>query len=164
MVDYCLADDEEERAARLLAKIAPPGAHDGVIRSALGLRYRGMAEALRDRRMAQILRKPVDELLPKLQRWAARAIQLNRDDYLAHYLAADLAFHADDCDGAARHLVSAIETGLPIESAEKFLQAARGKRPDCKALTEVWTILTGEPQTGTAEHEHKHGESSAVAQ
>ena len=90
--------------------------------------------------------RPINELLPKLRRWTNRAIELNADDYLAHYLAADLAFHAGDCEATAQHLGHAIESGLEVESATKFLQAARTKRPDCQVLEQLWTTLSAPPQ------------------
>lgn len=160
MVDYYLAAGQEDEAQRLLGEFAPPRATDDAIRRALGFRYRAMCEALRDRRLAQVLRKPINELLPQLQRWAARAIELNPDDHLAHYLATDLAFHAGDCDATGKHLQLAIENGLEAQSARQFVRAARDKRPGCSALDRIWTTLAatghshvpvGEPPSTPAE-------------
>jgi thioredoxin-like negative regulator of GroEL len=73
-------------------------------------------------------------LLPKLQRWIQRSIEINPDDYSAHYLAADLAFHAGDDLAAARHLEFALKLGLPQADAGRFLEMARAKKPDSPAL------------------------------
>ncbi|MFQ5590272.1 MAG: O-antigen ligase family protein [Phycisphaerae bacterium] len=141
MVDYYLAEDNEEQAKELLAQLAPPGTAEEAIKTALGARYRGMCEALRDRRLAEILRQPINELLPKLRRWAARAIELSPHDPLAHYLAADLAFYGGECAETAEHIWRAIDNGLHSEAARRFIQAALESREDCKVLQRILTML-----------------------
>jgi hypothetical protein len=91
-----LAGDNESEALRILRELAPPTIGQDLLDHELGVRYRRLCESLLHRREAQVFRKPADTLLPKLQRWCARAIDLSPDDFAAHLLAADLAFYVDD--------------------------------------------------------------------
>jgi hypothetical protein len=135
MIHYYLAAEDEATAKRLLREIAPAGIADVALQQQLGIRLRRLCESLLlQRRDASALRKPTEDLLPKLQRWVQRSIEINPDDYSAHYLAADLAFHAGDDLAAARHLDSALRLGLPKTDAIRFLEMARAKKPDSPAL------------------------------
>ncbi len=137
MVDYYLAAGNEEEAKRLLGKMGPPQFSEEDLRAALGARYRGVCRSLLLRREALVIRKAPGDLLPKLNRWMQRAIELNPLDPASHFLAADLAFHSDDCAAAAAHLRRAIETGLKPDVARQFLDVALNKGPGCKALEEL---------------------------
>jgi len=142
MVDYFLAANEEEKAKHLLRETGPSTATDEDVLRELAARYRKMCESLLGRREAGgLLRKPPADLVPKLQRWATRAIELNPDDPLAHYLAADLAFYVGDDDVTAKHLRDAIDKGLPPDLARQFVQTARDKRPNSSALEALWSSL-----------------------
>jgi O-antigen ligase len=142
MVDYCLADNDEEMAKQLLRETGPQGVAEGAVLSELGVRYRTLCESLLDRREAGgVLRKPPADLTPKLQRWARRAVELNPDDPYAHYMAADLAFYVGDDVATAEHLRSALRYGLPPEQVMDFLLTARDRKPDSQALNELWHAL-----------------------
>jgi O-antigen ligase len=135
MIHYYLAADDEASAIRLLRESAPAGVTDAAVQQQLGIRLRRLCESLLlQRRNASTLLKLAENLLPKLQHWIQRSIEINPDDYSAHYLAADLAFHAGDDLAAARHLESALQLGLPREDAVRFLEMARAKKPDSSAL------------------------------
>ena len=138
MIHYHLADDDEDSAKRLLRDIAPLGIADEAVQQQLGIRFRRLGESmLLQRRDASALRRPAENLLPKLRRWIQRSIEINPDDYSAHYLAADLAFHAGDDFAAARHLESALRFGLPQSDAGRFLEMAKVKKPDSPALETI---------------------------
>ncbi|UCE60612.1 MAG: O-antigen ligase family protein [Phycisphaerales bacterium] len=141
MIEYYLSADRESDARRLLASFAPPGTTDEAIDIELGARYRGLCESLLSRRVAQVLRQPANELLPKLRRWVGRAMALKPGDALAQFIAADLAFHADDCEATVNNLRGALGSGLGIELARQFLQAAIERRPDCDGLRQVQDSL-----------------------
>jgi len=135
MIHYYLAADDEVSAKSLLREIAPAGIADEALQQQLGIRLRRLCESLLlQRREASTLRKPAVNLLPKLQRWIQRSIEINPDDYSAHFLAADLDFHAGDDIAAARHIESALQLGLPRADAARFLEMARAKKPDSRAL------------------------------
>jgi tetratricopeptide (TPR) repeat protein len=135
MIHYYLAAGDEGTAKRLLREIAPAGIADKVVQEKLGIFLRRLCESLLlQRRDASTLRSPAENLLPKLLRWIQRSIEINPDDYSAHYLAADLAFHAGDDLAAAHHLESALQLGLPQTDAGRFLEMAKAKRPDSLAL------------------------------
>ncbi len=135
MIHYHLAADDEALAQRLFRELAPAGIDDEAVQQQLGIRLRRLCESLLlQRRDASTLRKPTENLLPKLQRWIRRSIEINPDDYSAHHLAADLAFHAGNDDAAARYLESAIRLGLPQADGARFLEMAKAKKPDSPAL------------------------------
>ncbi len=147
MVDYALAADHEDAARERLRRLAVATVDEGMLDTEVAMRYRRLCESLLRRREGQLLRKPTDELLPKLLRWSHRAIELNPRDPYAHFLAADLTFHAGDDTATAGHLARALEAGLPPESAVRFLEMAREKSPDSAPLTALWTRLTtAEPE------------------
>lgn len=147
MVDYALAGDDENVARDRLRLLAATTVDDDLLDTEVALRYRRLCESLLRRREGQLLRKPTDELLPKLLRWSHRAIELNPNDPFAHFLAADLTFHAGDDSAAADHMARALEAGLPPESALRFLEMAREKSPDSATLTALWTRLnTAKPE------------------
>lgn len=135
MIHYYLAADDETSAKRILREIAPAGIADESLQQELGIRLRRLCDSLLlQRRDASTLRKPAENLLPKLERWIQRSIEINPDDYSAHYISADLAFHAGNDVAAARHLESAMRLGLPQADAARFLEMARAKKPDSPAL------------------------------
>ncbi len=139
LIPYLLAADNETAAVVLLKEEAPPGTSEDAVRSELGARYRRLCESLLARREGQLLRKPVDELFPKMLTWNQRALVLNPGDPLAHRLAADMAFHAGALDEAANHLEIAVSRGLPLEDAKQFLSIARQQRPHSKPLDALWS-------------------------
>ncbi|MBI4717953.1 MAG: O-antigen ligase family protein [Planctomycetes bacterium] len=144
MVDYLLAADDEPQAEQLLRESAPPGIRAEVVQRQLAVRYRALAESLLRRREGPLFRKPPAELVPALRRWVARAIEYDPGDYAAHYLAADLAFHAGDDGAAAEHLRRALENGLSVEEAKKFLEVAREMRPDSAPMQALWDLVDKE--------------------
>ncbi len=141
MIDYYLAGNDEENAKALLIDSGPARVTEEMVLAELGVRYRRLCESLLRRRLAHVLRQSPNDLLEKLQRWIRRALELNADDYLAHYVAADLAFHAGDCDATSDHLKHAIDAGLELAAAKQFLEVAREKRPDCGSLNRLWSAL-----------------------
>lgn len=142
MVDYALAADDEDSARQRLRRLATVSVDQELLDTEVALRYRRLCEALLRRREGQLLRKPTDELLPKLLRWSHRAIELNPRDPYAHFLAADLTFHAGNDTAAADHLTHALATGLSPEPALRFLEMAREKSPNSTPLNTLWSRLT----------------------
>jgi len=143
MIHYHLAADDEAQAERLLRESAPAGVSDEIVRHELGVRIRRLCESLLlQRREALVLLRPASDLLPKLQRWLRRAVELNPEDFLTHYLAADLAFHVGDDEGTAAHLRRALDLGLPLADAEQFLSVARRQKPDSPALESLWRAIS----------------------
>lgn len=131
MIQYHLAADNEGDALQLLRENAPPGVSEEVLRMELGTRLRQLSGTLlMQRREALILRKPADALLPRLERWLRRAIELNPEDVSARFLAADLALLSDKDADAANHLRDAIKAGLNPGDAIRFLQMALEREPD----------------------------------
>jgi len=146
MIHYYLASDDEVSAKRLLREIAPAGIPDETLQQQLGIRLRRLCESLLlQRRDASTFRKPAENLLPKLQRWIHRSIEINSDDSSTHFLAADLAFHAGDDLAAARHLEVALQLGLPRADAARFLEMARAKKPDSPALETLRRAIEAPP-------------------
>jgi O-antigen ligase len=144
MIEFHLAGNQEQEAKRLLKATAPPGVTEADLLNELGRRYLRLCESLLERREAGgVLRKPPADVAPKLQRWVARAIELNADDPAAYFLAADLAFYVGDDEATAAHVQKALERGLPIESARRFLQLAREQEPDSAPLASLWRALFG---------------------
>ncbi len=142
MVEYYLAAGDEENAKKFLREIGPARAGEAIIVTELGSRYRQLAQSLLlQRRENRLMPKPVNDLVPKLQRWVARAIELNGGDYIAHFLAADLAFHMGDDASAAAHLRAALDRGLPPAEAAQFIALTREKRPVSPPLNELWNAL-----------------------
>jgi O-antigen ligase/tetratricopeptide (TPR) repeat protein len=161
LVYYQLAAGDEAEARRLLRESAPARVAEEVVEHEIGIRLRRLCESmLLQRREALILRKPADDLIPKLQRWLARAIEINPDDYTAHFLAADLAMHVGDDVTAAEHLRVALKSGLHPDDARQFLGMARERKPESAVLRALWNELGGDanakddsaaPQTHTPE-------------
>jgi len=139
LINYLLAAGEETQAEALLKQIEPPGTSGADLRARLGSRYRRLCETLLDRREGTVLRKPVDELFPKMLAWNRRALELNPTDPLNHRLAADLSFYAGDDADAAKHLEDAVENGLPLDAAMQFLSIARQQAPTSEPLQSLWT-------------------------
>lgn len=145
LIHYHLASGDEAEARRLLRESAPVGISEEVVDHELGLRLRRLCESLLlQRREALVLRKPADDLLPKLQRWLARAIEINPDDYTAHLLAADLAMQVGDDAAAASQMRDALKYGLHPDDARQFLRMARERRPDSAPLDALWKELGGD--------------------
>jgi len=143
MVEFYLAADQEAAAVELLKQTAPRGTTEDGLRQELAIRYQQMCESLLERREAGgVLRKPPAQLAPKLRRWVDRAIELGPGDAYAHYLAADLAFYVGDDKATAAHLRDALESGLPTELAQQFLEVACQQRPDSEPLVSLRAVLT----------------------
>jgi len=134
-IDYLLAADRETEAVVLLKETAPPHATEADVLVELGARYRRLCDSLLRRRLALELRQSPDALLGKLERWIQRALELNPQDGAAHYLAADLAFYRGACAEAADELRHALQNGLPVDAAMRFLAVALDKSPECNALS-----------------------------
>ena len=66
---------------------------------------------------------------------------LKPGDALAQFIAADLAFHADDCAATVDNLQGALNSGLGTELARQFLKAALERRPDCSGLLRIQDSL-----------------------
>ncbi len=138
MIDYALAAGFEDRARLLVLEMGAGEVGEPGIRRALGDRYSRMTESLLNRRDAGgLLRMAPAHLVPTFQRWLARAIELNPDDPVAHYLAADLAFHVGDDKAAAGHLRSALDRGLSPELALQFIHTALDRKPESEPLEEL---------------------------
>lgn len=135
LIQYYLAADDEAEARRLLREDAPPRVTNEVLNMELGVRLRQLSGTiLLQRREAMVLRKPADVLVPRLERWLKRAIELNPEDVAARFLAADLALHSNRDVDAANHLRDAIQAGLNPADAARFLQMALEREPDSQAL------------------------------
>ncbi len=145
LIHYYLAAGEEDEARRVLRELAPASVQPHVLENELGSRYRRLCESLLQRRENQTLRKPTDDLLPRLIEWLRRAIELNPADPAAYFVAADLAFHAGDDAQAAQHLAEALRRGLPPEEAARFLEAALAKRPESDPLSALQAALLATP-------------------
>jgi len=145
LIQYLLAAENEPGAIDLLRLEAPPNTPESAIGAELGARYRRLCETLLARRESQLLRKPVDQLFPKMLAWNQRALELNPEDPLTHRLAADMAFHGGAYDDAARYLESATTRGLPLSDALQFLSIARQQKPDSEALNALWNAWTKPP-------------------
>lgn len=137
MVDFLLAVSDETAAREVVAGLLPVGAQKDVVDRELGMRYRRTCEWLLGRRTAQVLRTPPDDLIEHMQLWVARAIELNPNDYLAHRVAADLAFYSHDDESTAVHLARALEVGLPREMAIQFLRLVVERRPESLRLRQL---------------------------
>lgn len=141
MIHYYLAADDEQAAIQLLRETAPPGFTDDMMRNELGARYTQLSQIILRRRESRMLRKPVNELLPKLQLWLHRAMTLNANDPMAYYLSADLAFHADQYEKSARLIEQSLDRGLPVKEAWKFVTIAKQKKPGIQAIDTLWDKL-----------------------
>ncbi len=127
MIQYRLAADQENDAIALLKLSATRRVADEILMRELGLRFRELTQSL-------LQRKPADSLFPKLDRWIRRAIELNPDDFAAHYIAANLALHAGDDAATATHLREALHAGLDPADAARCVQAAMERIPESAAL------------------------------
>jgi O-antigen ligase len=135
MIQYYLAADQEAKALALLKQSASPRISDDLLNRELGTRLRKLTESLLlQRREALILRKPADALLPKLERWLHRAIELNPEDFAARFIAADLALHSGNDVAAASHLRGALQSGLDPAEAARFLEMALERVPESAPL------------------------------
>ncbi len=144
IIQYLLASDEEAMARGLLVESAPTGVTDELVNRELGVRLRRLCETLLlQRRAARVLLKPADKLLPRLQRWVARSIEINPDDFSVHFLAADLAMHTGDDAAAVAHLRRALELGLHPDDAKAFVRMAREQAPNNEVLESLWRDLAG---------------------
>jgi len=140
LVDYHLASGQEDAARSILREDT---SRDDVLKTEVGLRYRNLCDVLLRRRLAQILRKAPNEIVPKLQGWLNRSLELVPNDPVTHFLAADLAFHTGDYAATAAQLRQALDLGIAPETAYQFLLVAREKKPDQPDLEGVWQELTG---------------------
>lgn len=138
MIHYYLAADDEKTATKLLRETAPPGVTDDMMRNELGARYTQLSQIILRRRESRMLRKPLNELLPKLQLWLQRAMTLNANDPIAYYLSADLAFHADQFEKSARLIEQSLDRGLPVKEAWKFITIAKQKKSGIQAIEDLW--------------------------
>lgn len=135
MIQYYLAADQESKALSLLRASAPPGAAEEAIQLELGIRLQRLCAAiLLQRREALVLRKPADVLAPYLERWLARAIDLNPEDVSSRFLAADLALHNGREKEATERLRDALRAGLNPDEVLRFLQVARERYPESQDL------------------------------
>lgn len=135
MIQYYLAANQEDVAFALLKQSASVRVSDDLVKRELGTRLRKLAETLLlQRREAMILRKPADTLLPRLERWLHRAIELNPEEFAARFIAADIALHAGNDGAAAGHLREALHAGLDPADAARFLEMAMERAPDSDAL------------------------------
>lgn len=132
LVDYWLAAGDESRAAQALRATVNGNAvvDDRAVQRELGSRYARIAYSMLQRPIGGVLRQPAAELRPKLDAWVARALELTPEDYLAHYLSADLQFLSGNPSGAAASLRTALQAGLPLNAALQFLQVALSQNPD----------------------------------
>ncbi len=137
LIHYHLAADDEPQARRLLRELAPAGVPEPIIEHELGTRFRRLCESLLRRRETENLRRPAESLLPKLDRWSKRALELAPDDPAGRLLAADLAFYRGDDVATAKHLQDALQAGLPLDDALRFLQMALAKNPQSQALQDL---------------------------
>jgi tetratricopeptide (TPR) repeat protein len=142
LILYLLAADRERDALEILRRLAPKRMPDDLLRRELGQRLRLLCEALLlRRREAVVLRKPADDLAPRLQRWIDRAIELDPDDMAARFLAADLAVHVGEAEAAARRVREALERGLHPADALAFLRMALERLPGSDPLASLHSEL-----------------------
>jgi hypothetical protein len=134
LTDYLLAAGREDEAARSLRDTAPPGAADEVVRRQLGIRYSRMSYDLLQRRAPDGTRMPLAELPAQFTAWLARSKELAPDDYVAYLVSADVAFFGGNLAATADQLRSALERGLPIDEAWRYLTLAVAQKPEAEAL------------------------------
>ena len=134
MVDYLLAAGREREATQSLRNTAPPGTADEVVRRQLGIRYSRMSYDLLQRRSPDGTRMPLADLPEQFDTWLARSLELATDDHVAHLVSADLAFFRKDEAAAAVQLRLALEKGLSIEEAWRYVTLALAQQPDAAAL------------------------------
>lgn len=152
LVDYWLAAGDESRATQALRAMANTSAvDDRTVQRELGSRYARIAYSMLQRPIGGVLRQPAAELRPKLDSWVARALELTPEDYLAHYLSADLQFLSGDPSGAAASLRKALQAGLPVNAALQFLQVALSQNADNAELAALRKEITpaGAPAADT---------------
>lgn len=137
MIIMHLASGDESSAGVLLKEIAIGPVSEAAVTREIGARYARLAYQLLQRPAGGVLRQPATEIKPHLARWVQRAIELNPDDFLGHYLAADLAFLDGDDAATAAHLRAALAAGMDASVARQFLSVARQQLPDSEALREV---------------------------
>ena len=142
MIKYYLAAEDEQTALQLLRETAPTGVTEEMLQAELGARYTQLSQIVLRRRESRVLPKPLNELLPRLRVWLQRALALNEQDPVAHFLAADIAFHADQFEESTRLIERALEKGLPVKEAWKFLTIARQKKPGIESIETLWERLS----------------------
>ncbi len=133
-VDYLLAAGLENEAAQSLRETAPPGTVDEVVRRQLGIRYSRMSYDLLQRRSPDGTRMPLADFPEQFDTWLARSLELATDDHVAHLVLADLTFFRGDEAAAAVQLRQALEKGLSIEEAWRYVTLALAQQPDAAAL------------------------------
>jgi tetratricopeptide (TPR) repeat protein len=133
-VDYLLAAGLENEAAQSLRDTAPPGTVDEVVRRQLGIRYSRMSYDLLQRRSPDGTRMPLADFPEQFDTWLARSLELATDDHVAHLVLADLTFFRGDEAAAAVQLRQALEKGLSIEEAWRYVTLALAQQPDAPAL------------------------------
>ncbi|MCO6439325.1 MAG: O-antigen ligase family protein [Phycisphaerae bacterium] len=140
-ITYELAGGNEDRGMASLRGLAPPGVPEAALKQELGRRYRMMCESILRRREAVMLRRPANELIPRMKQWIARSLELSPDDPVTYYLAADLAFHEGEDEVAADNLMRSMDRGLAPEAALQFIDVALERKPDSAAMKSLKDVL-----------------------
>ncbi len=135
MIDYQLADHNEDAPRSWLKSVVGDGFTDEQLDVQIGARYRRLCQMLLSRREPRVLRKSVNDIIPNMIQWSRRAIELNPDDAQAYLVAADLSFHAGTCERTASYIRESLNRGIPPESAIQFLTMAADAKPECKFVT-----------------------------
>ncbi|MFQ5414602.1 MAG: hypothetical protein ACE5E6_09115, partial [Phycisphaerae bacterium] len=141
MVWHYLADGNEAAAEQILRDTARDAAPDDAVRHELGRRYARMCYSLLQRRSGPVLPRPTAELPDAFEHWVMRAVELAPDDPLAHKLAADVAFSAEQYAATADHLRRALAAGITKDVVLDFLELARRLRPNTPPLDDLWNEL-----------------------
>lgn len=137
LVEMQLAAGNENEAGKILRELASNKASDEAISREIGSRYARLAYRLLQRPAAGVLPKPATDVKDELAKWVERARVLNPDDYLGHYVAADLAFTNGDDQPTADSLRVALEKGLDPAIAAQFLTIALQQRPESEPLRKL---------------------------
>lgn len=132
LMTYLLASGDEDGALALLRTLAPQDVDEEALHVELGIRYRRLCTELLQRRSGTVMRDP--KLPGGYLSWLRRAIELAPNDAQARYLLADAAFNSGEEKIAADNLLAAIELGLPLDAANRFIDVALELKPESEPL------------------------------
>lgn len=154
MVDYYLAGSDEEKAKAILRRTGPAGVAEAAVEREMGTRYARLVESVVDRADVGAASGEIrPEIFPRVKQWTARAVELNPDDTLARFQAADFAIRDGDGGGAVDHLRRAVALGLPPEVARRLLKDAVEQLPDSDALRALDSELAAAAREDAADGE-----------
>jgi O-antigen ligase/tetratricopeptide (TPR) repeat protein len=153
LVDYYLAAGQESVAVELLREARPRDAAESAINFELAGRYRRLCEMILTRGpigfQDEALMGPPPptwfepDVVRALSGWIGRALELEPDGAPVQATAAAVALERGDTAAVVEHLRRALETGLPVEQAGSFLEAALLRFPGDAHLQGLLDELAG---------------------